>query len=201
MGQQLSSVSRETMELLREYEALVLKWTKKINLVSNGDAGQIWDRHIVDSIQVYDLAPETGDWLDLGSGGGFPGIVCAIIAKERALERRFTLVDSDQRKCAFLRTVARELKLNVKVHASRVEALESQKSAVLSARALGSLKSLLPYMEQHLSPTGTALFPKGVSWREEHAMASEVWSYHLEAVTSTTNSDAIILKIKELSRA
>ncbi|MGB5866016.1 MAG: 16S rRNA (guanine(527)-N(7))-methyltransferase RsmG [Sulfitobacter sp.] len=201
MGQQLSSVSRETMELLREYEAMVLKWTKKINLVSTGDAGQIWDRHIVDSIQVYDLAPETGDWLDLGSGGGFPGIVCAIIAKKRAPTRRFTLVDSDQRKCAFLRTVARELNLNVKVHASRVEALEPQEAAVLSARALGSLISLMPYMKQHLSPTGVALFPKGVSWKEEHAKASELWSYYLEAVTSATNSDAIILKIRDLPHA
>lgn len=200
MGGALDSVSRETIEQLRRFEALVFKWTKKINLVSSGDASQIWERHIVDSAQVYTLAPSMGDWLDIGSGGGFPGIVAAIMANEKTPDRKFVLVDSDQRKCAFLRTAVRELGLNVKVHAQRVDELPAFGSAVLSARALDDLSSLLTHAEHHLASDGVALFPKGASWQKEHEEASKFWSYGLEVIKSETNPDATILKIKELTR-
>ncbi|KEJ90650.1 16S rRNA (guanine(527)-N(7))-methyltransferase RsmG [Sulfitobacter donghicola] len=197
----LKDVSRETMEQLRAYEALVQKWTKKINLVSSKDAGQIWERHIVDSIQIYSLAPDNGDWLDIGSGGGFPGIVAAILAKRENADRSFTLIDSDQRKCAFLRTAARELGLNVKVHAERVEKIAPLNAKILSARALDSLDGLLAFAELHLSADGIALFPKGANWEKEHDEASENWTYQMEVIQSETNPEATILKIKELSRA
>ncbi len=196
----LRNVSRETIEGLREFEQLAQKWTKKINLVSAKDASQIWERHIVDSVQVYDLAPSMGDWLDIGSGGGFPGLVAAIIAKERAPDRLFTLVDSDQRKCAFLRTVSRELGLNVKVHAERVEKMAPMGVDILSARALDDLHGLLFYMERHVSNEGIALFPKGERWESEHEHAQKHWSYKLEVIKSETNPEATILKIKELAR-
>jgi 16S rRNA (guanine527-N7)-methyltransferase len=196
----LKNVSRETMDRLRKFEALVLKWTKKINLISKGDAPHVWERHIVDSVQVYNAAPEVGDWVDIGSGGGFPGIVAAILAKEITPDRKFTLVDSDQRKCAFLRTAARELALNVEVFANRVDELAPFNAAVLSARALDDLNSLLEHAERHLASNGTALFPKGASWEKEHKAAQEHWSYSLEVIRSKTNADATILKIKELTR-
>jgi 16S rRNA (guanine527-N7)-methyltransferase len=196
----VDNVSRETVARLRMFEALVKKWTKKINLVSKSDAEKIWERHIVDSIQIYDLAPKEGIWLDIGSGGGFPGIVAAVMAKEASPERAFILVDSDQRKCAFLRTAARELELNVKVITDRVEKIEPLNATVMSARALGDLNSLLGYVERHLEVGGTALFPKGVSWESEHTAAQQHWSYEIEAIKSETNSDATILKIKELMR-
>jgi 16S rRNA (guanine527-N7)-methyltransferase len=196
----VDNVSRETLARLRMFEALVKKWTKKINLVSKSDAEKIWERHIVDSIQIYDLAPKEGIWLDIGSGGGFPGIVAAVMAKEASPERAFILVDSDQRKCAFLRTAARELELNVKVITDRVEKIEPLNATVMSARALGDLNSLLGYVERHLEVGGSALFPKGVSWKSEHSAAQQYWSYEIEAIKSETNSDATILKIKELTR-
>jgi len=196
----LKNVSRETIDRLRKFEALVLKWTKKINLISKGDAPHVWERHIVDSVQVYNAAPELGDWVDIGSGGGFPGIVTAILAKEITPDRKFTLVDSDQRKCAFLRTAARELTLNVEVFANRVDELAPFNAAVLSARALDDLNSLLEHAERHLASDGTALFPKGASWEKEHQAAQEHWSYSLEVIRSKTNADATILKIKELTR-
>ncbi|MCX7565894.1 16S rRNA (guanine(527)-N(7))-methyltransferase RsmG [Sulfitobacter sp. F26169L] len=196
----LDNVSRETMERLRALEALVQKWTKKINLVSGKDALQVWDRHIVDSIQIFNLAPEGGSWLDIGSGGGFPGIVVAILAKETDPDRTFSLVDSDQRKCAFLRTAARELDLNVNVIAARVEEIEPLNAQVLSARALSDLPMLLEFAERHLSKSGMAVFPKGSSWQKEHEAAQKTWSYKLEVVRSMTNSDATILKIEELKR-
>lgn len=199
-GSNLESVSRETLERLHQFEALVQKWTKKINLVSRRDASQVWDRHIVDSIQIYSLAPSDGPWLDIGSGGGFPGIVAAIMAKGVLSKREFTLVDSDQRKCAFLRTAARELDLNVKVYAERVEELEPVNASILSARALDDLNGLLNHAQRHLSQDGIALFPKGTTWRKEHEAARENWSYNLDVINSETNPDATILKITEISR-
>lgn len=201
MTDQMSAdVSRETLDALRAFEALVQKWTKKINLVSKGDADQIWSRHIVDSLQVYDIAPASGDWLDIGSGGGFPGIVAAIMAKSSVPDRRFTLVDSDQRKCAFLRTAARELGLNVTVCADRVEQMDPIGAKVLSARALDDLNGLLEHAERHLDATGVALFPKGENWEIEHEIAQKHWSYEMEVIKSTTNTKATILKITEISR-
>lgn len=194
----LQNVSRETIDRLRSFEQLAQKWTKKINLVSAKDAPLIWDRHIVDSVQIYDLAPAVGDWLDIGSGGGFPGLVAAIIAKDLAPERQFTLVDSDQRKCAFLRTVSRELGLKVKVFAERVEEMEPMNVDVLSARAMDDLTGLLFHMKRHVSPSGIALFPKGERWEDEHRDAHKKWSYDIEVVKSVTNPQATILKIKEL---
>ena len=195
----LKNVSRETIERLRVFEQLAQKWTKKINLVSANDVSQIWERHIVDSVQIYDLAPNEGDWLDIGSGGGFPGLVAAIIAKEKSPERSFVLVDSDQRKCAFLRTVSRELGLKVQVFAERVEKMEPKDVNVLSARALDDLNGLLSHMERHVSNSGIALFPKGTRWKKEHEDARKHWSYTLEVIKSETNPEATILKIKELT--
>jgi len=197
----LDNVSRETMDLLIAFEALVSKWTRKINLVSANDIPRIWDRHIVDSVQIYDLAPYTRSWIDLGSGGGFPGIVAAIIAKEKSPDTAFTLIDSDQRKCAFLRTAIRELGLNAKACAERVEQISPQSAGVLTARALDDLAGLLHHAERHLAPDGVALFPKGANWQKEHEAAQNHWSYELDVIKSTTNPDATILKIKELSRA
>lgn len=197
----IGNVSRETIERLKLYEQLVLKWTKKINLVSAGDAAHIWDRHIVDSMQLYALASPGHGWLDLGSGGGFPGLVAAIMAQQDDPERKFTLVDSDQRKCTFLRTVVRELSLNVTVLPERIEDVIPQSAPVLSARALGDLRSLLGHVEMHMAAGGMALLPKGVTWEKEHEAASKYWSYDLQVIKSETNPDSSILIIKELTRA
>jgi 16S rRNA (guanine527-N7)-methyltransferase len=196
-----NNVSRETIDRLRAFESLVQKWTKKINLVSSGDFSQIWERHIVDSMQIYDVAPKDGNWLDIGSGGGFPGIVAAILARGNGVDREFTLVDSDQRKCAFLRTVARELKLNVSVKAARVEEMPPMGVKILSARALDDLNGLLSHAKRHLATDGVALFPKGARWKQEHEEAIKHWSYDLDIIKSNTNPDATILKIKEIAHA
>lgn len=193
-------VSRETFDKLKAYQALVEKWSPKINLVSRGDASQIWDRHIADSVQVFSAAPMEMNWVDLGSGGGFPGIVCAILAEDEIAKRKFTLVDSDQRKCVFLRTVARELELSVDVISDRISEIPPMNADVLSARALADLSELLDFASQHLREGGVALFPKGRRWKEEGDAARKSWSYTLDPIKSNTNPDATILKITELSR-
>jgi 16S rRNA (guanine527-N7)-methyltransferase len=189
-------VSRETYERLQAFEALVRKWTQRINLVSRADTNAIWERHIVDSVQVFDLAPDSGDWLDIGSGGGFPGIIVAILSEGRDL----TLMESDQRKCTFLRTAIRELDLTATVLTERIEEAPPQGADILSARALTDLSGLLAYSERHLAPGGIALFPKGQRWREEVAKAQVKWGFQYEAIPSITNPAASVLKIKEIAR-
>ena len=109
-------VSRETMDRLNTYSELLKKWNPKINLVSRFTLDDLWSRHMLDSAQIFSLADNKPDhWIDLGSGGGFPGLVIAILAKELMPNLTVTLVESDQRKCAFLRTVSRETNLKTKV--------------------------------------------------------------------------------------
>jgi 16S rRNA (guanine527-N7)-methyltransferase len=168
-------------------------------LVSKNSLDDLWQRHILDSVQVFELAEGEGHWVDLGSGGGFPGIVVAILNQE-AQAFQVTMVESDQRKCAFLRTAIRELGLTALVKTERIEQLDGLKADILSARALADLTQLLDFTELHLNPDGIVLFPKGQNWRSEDSDAEKVWTYALEAIESKTNPAAAILKIKDIAR-
>lgn len=193
-------VSRETMEKLKAFAALVEKWTVKINLISRASIPDIWERHILDSIQLFKLAPGQGHWVDIGSGGGFPGIVVAILAQENPEKHNFTLIESDQRKCAFLRTAVRELGLNVQVISKRIEEISPLGADILSARALADLTTLLGFAERHLRKGGVALFPKGGQWQAEDQSAQNVWSYTCAPIESITSPTAAVLKIKDIAR-
>ncbi len=194
------NVSRETFERLVNYVSLVERWNPKINLVSRNSVTDIWVRHIKDSIQVFQIAELTDHWVDLGSGGGFPGMVCAIMAIESAPETRFTLVESDQRKSAFLRNVARECGANCSVISKRIEAIDPLNAAVMSARALADLTTLLPFCDRHLSKDGVALLPKGATWEKELEDARKEWKFQVEPIRSLTEPQAVILKIKGVTR-
>ncbi|MEL6648977.1 MAG: 16S rRNA (guanine(527)-N(7))-methyltransferase RsmG, partial [Pseudomonadota bacterium] len=161
-------VSRETIERLKVYEALLNKWNPAINLVAHSTLAGAWQRHIVDSAQIYGLADcDPEHWADLGSGGGFPGMVIAILAAEKLTPSWVSLVESDTRKCTFLRTVARETGVKVNIKNVRIEDCPPLKADVLSARALADLKTLLSFCDQHLSASGQALFLKGATWQKE----------------------------------
>ena len=193
------TVSRETFARLEHFASLTAKWTPKINLIAKGTVNEIWERHIVDSAQIYSYTPESfAKWADLGSGGGFPGIVVAAIAKEKQPDARFVLIESDQRKCAFLRTAARELDLPVTVIASRIENSPPQAADVVSARALASLTMLLPLIRRHLHPEGRALVHKGRQAPQEIAEARAQWSFELEDHPSITDPDARLLDIRRI---
>lgn len=198
MNDQLGSldVSRETIERLKHYEALLLKWNPKINLVSRATLDQIWERHILDSAQIFRKSDQqTTSWLDIGSGGGFPGMVLAILSKQLAPDRMITLVESDQRKCAFLRTVARETECKVQILSERVEKLIPINADVLTARALADLSKLLEFANLHLSRDGTCLFLKGANWKKEVQAAQDSWRFDYEAIKSETSDEAVILRI------
>ena len=195
-----TNVSRETLDRLEAYVALIEKWNPKINLVSQSSLPYIWDRHIWDSAQIFDIDVEGSIWADFGSCGGLPGIVLAIFAKELRPEMQFHLVESDQRKCAFLRNAVREIGLNVKVYAERIEVLDPIVADIISARALTDLNGLLEFVDRHSAVDGVAILPKGETWAKEISQAQENWSFEYEEITSNTNSNAAIIVIKEFAR-
>ncbi|SNX69862.1 16S rRNA m(7)G-527 methyltransferase [Cereibacter ovatus] len=192
-------VSRETVKRLQDFVTLVVKWNPAINLVAKSTIPEIWQRHVRDSMQLYPLVQANPKrWLDLGSGSGFPGVVLAILAHQRAPEARFTLVESDQRKAAFLRTACHSLGLNAQVLAARIENLPPQAADVITARALAPLDKLCALAAPHIAAGGICLFPKGGSYAEEVAEARRNWKMDLETFASVTDPEAVILKLKAL---
>ncbi|MBU2980327.1 16S rRNA (guanine(527)-N(7))-methyltransferase RsmG [Lentibacter algarum] len=197
-----TGVSRETIDQLKLYAALLKKWNPKINLVSRSTLDELWSRHIEDSLQLVSYLPNnTKHLVDMGSGGGFPGLVVAIAAKEALNPAKVTMIESDQRKAAFLRTVLRETDTQASLLVERVEKVPQQAADVITARALASLLQLFEYSERHLTPDGTCLFLKGKNWRQEINAAEEVWHFRWDAIESKTNPEAALLKIGEISRA
>jgi 16S rRNA (guanine527-N7)-methyltransferase len=201
-GLDFEDVSRETSDRLQVFESLVRKWNPTINLISRNSLADIRDRHIRDSVQIYSAVQVAyGQWVDLGSGGGFPGIVIAILAAEKSPTSRVTLIESDARKATFLRTALRETGVSAHVITDRIEHAAPQNADIVSARALADLPDLLSYAARHLTPNGTAIFPKGATWRDELEQAKRQWNFSVESVTSLTDPSAAILRITGVSRA
>lgn len=197
-----TGVSRETLDRLDTYAQALTKWNPRINLVAPSTLGDLWTRHFLDSAGVYVLCPPNAKtWVDLGSGGGFPGAVVAILAAETCPDLHVTCIESDQRKAAFLRTVSRETGVPFTVLASRIEAAPPQQADVVSARALAPLPQLLALAAPHLAPHGICLLQKGARHADEARQALEHWRFTLETCPSGTDPDSAILKIGELRRA
>lgn len=191
-------VSRETCERLEGFAALLVRWNAKINLVSRATVADIAERHIWDSAQIYQ--DDHGKWIDMGSGGGLPGVVIAMLAHGQGHPLDLTLVESDQRKAAFLRTCARALDVPFTVCAKRIEAVPPLAADIASARALAPLHQLFAWTVPHLEPTATCRFLKGAQWRSEIERAEEDWRFSYTAQPSMTHPEAVILNIKDIQR-
>lgn len=191
-------VSRETKARLDIYVAELTRWQGRINLVGTATLQEVWLRHVADSGQLAGHA-DGETWLDLGSGAGLPGLIVAAL-RERA---QVTLVESDQRKCAFLRHVAHAMGLDTKIISTRIEAaLPTLASApqVTTARALGSLSRLLAYAQPFLATGAIGLFPKGRAWADELTAARESWTFDADVIESRTDRDGRILRVRNLAR-
>ena len=195
-------VSCETSARLNVFADLLTKWTRRINLVAPTTVARLWERHINDSAQLVECCP-TGahKWADLGTGGGLPGVVIAILASELRPELSVTCVEADQRKAAFLRTVSRETCVPFEVRAARAEAIAPLAADVVSARALAPLPRLLDLAVPHMAGHGVGLFPKGERSVEEVAAARKLWRFDLQRITSITDPKATILRLENVARA
>lgn len=194
-------VSRETQDRLTAFATTLRQWNRRINLVAPSSLDRLWERHILDSLQLFSVRPSTArHWADLGTGGGFPGLVVAILAAEAAPDLRLTLVESDRRKAAFLAAAARAAGVKPRILAERAEALPPLHADVLSARALAPLTRLLTQAHRHLAPGGIALFPKGARHAQEIDEALADWRFRVQKIPSRTDPSGVILAIDGVAR-
>lgn len=192
----LPSVSRETLARLELYTALLLRWNRTINLISRRDEPALWSRHVADALALLPLIPtDFAFGLDLGSGGGLPGLVLAI-----ATGRPFHLVEADHRKATFLREAARETGATVTVHATRIETHPVRVAPLITARALAPLPLLLAWAAPSLAPDGVCLFPKGQSYAAELTAAAAQWHMRVESFPNPADPAAVYLRIRDIQR-
>ncbi len=187
------------MGRLEQFVTLFRKWSKAINLVAPSTLPEVWQRHVADSLQIYALRPGPVRWLDLGSGGGFPGIVTAILLLETP-GGRVDLIESNQKKAAFLRRALIETGGRGSVHAVRAEDAAETIDGIeaVSARALAELDMLLGLSEPWLAAGATAYFHKGRDYRREVDKARRSWSFDLVEHQSRVDADSVILQIDNL---
>ena len=211
------AVSRETVARLETYAALLKRWQKTINLVAPSTLDDVWHRHFADSAQLFAFsiaAPATASpqpspgagthILDLGSGAGFPGLVLAIMAAEKG-GTRHTLIESDTRKAAFLREVARETGVAVEIVADRIEVARTPASVgevnCITARALAPLPRLLPLVAPYFGAETVGLFLKGRDIAAELEEASRSWAFQSELLQSVTDREGRVVRLAALSKS
>ena len=197
-------VSRETIEKLKCYEAELRRWQKAVNLVAPSTLDEIWHRHFADSAQLAQLVPAHAKHLaDIGSGGGFPGLVLATMLNE-IRDIRVTLVESDTRKAAFLRETARRIEIPVEILSTRIESDASVAALndvdIIVARAFAPLRRLLSLVSAVFSYQTVGVFLKGREIAQEIDRAREDWTFEVELRESLTDAEGRIAVIRRLAR-
>lgn len=194
------SVSRETTARLEVFQELLKAWNNRINLVSPKDIDNLEDRHITDSIQIYKLidAPFS-TWIDLGSGAGFPGLICAILDLEHGNSTHFHLIEADTRKAAFLREAVRLTGVNATVVAKRIEMASRFPADIITARALAPLARLCEYAVPFSHAETIMIFPKGAQSESELTAAQQGWHITCRHVPSRTDPRGTILMLTKVS--
>ncbi len=193
-------VSRETYEMLLRFENTFLKWNQRINLSAPSTLGQTWQRHILDSAQLLAISPQATQWLDIGSGGGFPGLVVAFLLRERG--GSIDLVESNRKKTGFLQAIVGEFDLPARVHARRIEDVHKlvRQPQVVTARALASLPLLLDLAAPWLTNGARGLFHKGRDYRAEVEESAHHWNFDLVEHASTIDPQGVVLDIRNLRK-
>jgi 16S rRNA (guanine527-N7)-methyltransferase len=190
-----TDVSRETLDRLVAYADLLKRWQGTINLIGRSSLDELWRRHMLDSAQLLPLAPNARCWLDLGSGAGFPGLVLAILGAPEV-----HLVESNARKCAFLREAARIAGAEVTVHRARIETLTPWPADAVVARGLAPLRRLLELGAPFCETDSVCLFPKGQDVENELTEATKYWNMKVERLPSVSDPAGTILRLTEVSR-
>jgi len=189
-------VSRETLDRLKIYADLLLRWTKKINLIAKSTESEVWRRHFLDSAQLFPIIPEsTKTLVDMGSGAGFPGLVLAVMGVHGV-----HLIESDQRKATFLREAARETGTAVTVHAKRAEAVAPFPADVITARALAPVADLLALGERFVTPATQYVLLKGQNVEVELTQAHKMWTIHVNSRASLSDPEGNVLCLSEVCR-
>ena len=193
------NVSRETLNGFYEYETLLSKWNEKINLVSKNTLVDIWERHFLDSGQIIKHVEASGKrWVDMGSGAGFPGLVVALLLRDRKIDCDLVLVEKNPKKGFFLSEVIRKLKLSVEVVNDNIDTLEPLKADILTARAFSELNKLIEIAFRHRKKEGICLFLKGENYRMELDKTLNYWFFDYDIVDSLSSSSGKIIRVKKI---
>jgi len=192
--------SAALMTRFDRYRDLLVRWQKKINLVGTGTLDEIWSRHFLDSAQIWPHLPVGAASLaDIGSGAGFPGLVLAVLASEQG-GPAVNLVESDQRKAAFLREASRVTGAGAAIINARAEEIGEFGADIVTARACAPLTRLLPWVGALLNEGGTAYLLKGAAWRDELTAAEKDWTMEWAEIPSLTDTSGVILKLEGLTK-
>ncbi|MEI6484738.1 MAG: 16S rRNA (guanine(527)-N(7))-methyltransferase RsmG [Sphingomonadales bacterium] len=185
------NVSRETLAQLDRYAELLAEWQQRMNLVGPSTLPHIWDRHFRDSAQLLPIAGTGRSWLDIGAGGGFPGLVLAMLDPKSNI----MLVESITKKCNFLRTIAQETGINAQISVQnlRIETLETRKFDIITARAAAALDVLFDWGLRFAGSGTRWILPKGARVQEELATAAKRFHFDHQLIPSLTDSDARIV--------
>jgi 16S rRNA (guanine527-N7)-methyltransferase len=194
-----TSVTHETIHRLTVYQEMLISWNVNKNLVAVSTLPQIWTRHFLDSAQLMPFIPETTQTVaDLGSGAGFPGLVLAILAKEKNSPLCVHAIESTGKKADFLEAVVQELGLNAIVRRERIENIKDLRADVITARALKPLPELLKYANRLIHKDSLCLFLKGRNATEELTQAKKYWTFSTEIHPSQSDDSGNVLVMKDL---
>ena len=191
----VTTLAPEILRRLERFADLLERWNRRINLISSGDLPKLWPRHICDSLQLAALIPAGLPIIDLGSGGGFPGLILAI-----STGNPVTLIEADTRKAAFLREAARQTTTRVTILNARIEDASPPPASVVTARALAPLQTLLGWEAPLLLPDGYCLFLKGRSVEDELTDAAARWHMTIKRTPSRTEPGGVILALSHIRR-
>jgi len=198
----LTPVSRETEARLDRYVALLLAWQAKTNLVAPSTLANLWTRHVSDSLQLLSLAPSAKSWVDLGSGGGFPGVVLACALAETP-GARIHLVERIAKKAAFLREAIRVTASPGTVHLADIGDTVDRIAGPIdcvTARALAPLHQLIGFAEPWVKKGAKALFLKGQDVEAELTEATKYWNIEAKLHSSRTGGQGWIVELGSIER-
>jgi 16S rRNA (guanine527-N7)-methyltransferase len=200
--QQACQVPDEIMIRLRLYNEQLARWQEKINLVGPQTLADPWRRHFLDSAQLFGLLPDGAETIvDIGSGAGFPGLVLAILATaDGAAPRQVHLIDSDQRKCVFLREINRLTDAGAIIHSCRSAQYGGPKGDAITARACAPLGRLFGWAQPLLAPSGRGLFLKGEGVQDELTQALKDWRMEVIQHSSQSDPRGVILEVTSLAQ-
>lgn len=195
------TVSRETMDKLKAYEASLHEWQKRMNLVSKNSLEGAWKRHFLDSMQLFSLLPQQGVVYDFGSGAGFPGMVLAVMAAEKTPYLKFRLVESIKKKTLYLNEVKKITEIsNAEILNKRIEEIPAEAADVITSRAMASLSDLLNYAQKFCTRKTKCIFLKGKSYADEISEAEKLWKFNAEVLPSQENDEGVILIITDIHK-
>jgi len=198
--QKATGADTRAMEAMTRYQEMLAEWSGRMNLVGPSALEQFWLRHAYDSAQLLALAPGAKQWVDVGSGAGLPGLVLAILGRDTP-GMSVQLVETTEKRCAFLRAVALELELPAIVTSARVEAVRPAHLDIITARAVAPLARLLDLTQHLFRGDAQALFLKGRSVEAEISEALQSWRFDYGLSPSLSDAEGRVLRIRSLRRA